>query len=156
MVAVSTISISSSKLPRTTSALKMVFFALMFTCDCQATTLRLLISRLDLGKLAHGNLTYCRGAEGGCCGCPTFLNPYPCHGWVIVTISPRQAVNREVILTGSLLTLLGLKQWHSQLSGGARSTVQQCCCTWVSSNVTRSKLGLRSAFAICLNWKKRR
>lgn len=50
MVAVSTKSISSSKLSRTTSTLKMVLFTHTFPCDCQAVILRVLISRVDLGK----------------------------------------------------------------------------------------------------------
>lgn len=128
---------------------KMVLFTHKSTCDCQAVILRVLISRVDLGKRAHGNLTYCGGGWVGVVGgggvsdisrsflvsCLSHRDRFPS-----VVCQQRSHSNRFTFCPPSL------KQWRSQQRRSVHSPT--VCRAWVSSNVTRSKLGQRSAFAI--------
>lgn len=143
MVAVSTKSISSSMLSRTTSTLKNGPLSI---CDCQAVILRVLISRVDLGKRAHGNLTYCGGGWWGVGGASdisrSFLVSCLSHRdrFPSVVCQQRSHSNRFTFCPPSL------KQWRSQQRRSVHSPT--VCRAWVSSSVTRSKLGQRSALAI--------
>lgn len=135
MVAVSTKSISSSKLSRTTSTLKMVLFTHKFPCDCQAVILRVLISRVDLGKRAQLNVLS-RGRGGGASdisrsflvSCLSHRDRFPS-----AVCQQRSHSNRFTFCPPSL------KQWRSQQWRSVHSPT--VCCAWVSSDVTRSKLG---------------